>query len=81
MKAWRKTLEAAGVGYKKRYITRHSFASWMLKAGEPEASVAAHLGHSNVSMIRKTYGKFIPDAKPEWTLDDPSKVEKLKKSM
>ncbi|URQ88275.1 tyrosine-type recombinase/integrase [Pseudoalteromonas sp. SCSIO 43088] len=78
---WRRILERAGVEYKKFYITRHSFASWMLKAGEPEASVAAHLGHSDLSMVRKVYGKFIPDSKPEWTLDDPAKLEKVKKSM
>lgn len=78
---WKRLTERAGVAYLKPYITRHSFASWMLKAGEPETAVAAHLGHTSVSTVRKVYGKFIPDAKPVWTLDDPTKLKVVKSSM
>jgi integrase len=53
----------------------------MLKAGEPESTVAAHLGHTDTAMIRKVYGKFIPDAEPVWALDDPTKKEVFRKSM
>lgn len=80
-RCWARMLEKAGLVYRKPYSTRHSFASWMLKAGEPEAAVASHLGHANPSMVRKAYGKFIPDAKPVWTLDDPAKIEILKNRM
>jgi len=78
---WRKILERAGIMYRRPYMTRHSFASWMLKAGEPESAVANHLGHNDVTMVRKVYGKFIPDSKPVWTLDDPAKIDTLKRSM
>lgn len=77
---WRELCEKAGVPFRKPYSTRHSFASWMLKAGEPASTVAAHLGHVDVRMIHKVYGKFIPDANPVWTLDDPTKIESFKKS-
>lgn len=80
-KFWRKILERAGLVYRRPYMTRHSFASWMLKAGEPESAVANHLGHNDVTMVRKVYGKFIPDSKPVWTLDDPAKIDILKRSM
>ena len=52
----------------------------MLKAGEPAATVAAHLGHVDVRMVHKVYGKFIPDSNPVWTLDDPANLENLKNS-
>ncbi|WP_417655157.1 Arm DNA-binding domain-containing protein [Pseudoalteromonas atlantica] len=80
-KHWKGILDKAGLAYLAPYTTRHSFASWMLKAGEPESTVAAHLGHTDTAMIRKVYGKFIPDAKPVWTLDDPTKIEIVKNSM
>lgn len=80
-KHWKQTLDKAGLAYLRPYATRHSFASWMLKAGEPESTVAAHLGHTDTAMIRKVYGKFIPDAEPVWALDDPTKKEVFRKSM
>jgi len=63
------------------YTTRHSFASWMLKAGESEATVAAHLGHASIEMVRTRYGHFIPEKEPKWTLDDPNKIVELKNLM
>jgi len=78
---WKPLLDRVGLRYRRPYTTRHSFASWMLKAGEPESTVAAHLGHTDTAMIRKVYAKFIPDAKPVWTLDDPAKMEVMKSSM
>ena len=41
--------------------TRHTFASWMLEAGEDEAWVSKMLGHTTVEMVRKHYRKFIKD--------------------
>lgn len=78
---WKSILAKAGVRFLVLYSTRHSFASWMLAAGESEMTVANHLGHVDVSMVRKVYGQFIPENEPEWTLDDPAKIEALKKSM
>jgi integrase len=53
----------------------------MLKAGESETTVAAHLGHASVAMIRKHYGHFIPETKPSWALDRMDNVVDLKTRM
>ncbi len=70
--AWRKTLNELGLPYMKPYITRHSFISWALMAGESDWKVAQHVGHKNTMMIQKVYGHFIPKSEPKWSLDDPS---------
>jgi integrase len=56
---WRRILLKAGVRYRNPYQTRHTFASRLLMAGEPELLVAALLGHTSVEMIRRHYGKYI----------------------
>lgn len=78
---WRQITERAGVRYLPMYHTRHSFASWMLKAGEPEEKIAQHLGHASLAMLRNTYGHFIPEQGQKWTLDDPKKVVELTSRM
>ncbi len=79
---WYRQLDQAGI--KRRltpYKTRHSFISWMLKAGEPILIVAHHVGHSDTQMIEKRYARFIPDSAPKWYVDDPEKFIALKNSM
>ncbi len=63
------------------YTTRHSFASWMLKAGEDEATVAAHLGHVSIEMVRTRYGHFIPEKEPKWILDNVAKLDEVRSRM
>lgn len=71
-KAWendaqlRKTLwiplcKRAGVRYRNPYQVRHSYASGLLTAGENPWYVAQQLGHVDVQMVFRTYGKFIPE--------------------
>ncbi len=43
------------------YQTRHTYASMMLSAGEHPMWVAQQMGHSDWAMIRKTYGRWMPD--------------------
>lgn len=62
---WRAALAAAGVRYRFPRQCRHTFASWMLSAGESPLWVARQLGHADWSMIVKTYGRWIPDVDPE----------------
>ena len=62
---WLYALKAAGVRYRRPYQTRHTYASMMLSAGEPPMWVANQMGHADWGMIRKTYGKFMPDAIPD----------------
>jgi len=57
---WMTTLRRAKVGYRNPYQTRHTFASTLLLNGEPELLVAKLLGHATVEMIRRHYGKYIP---------------------
>lgn len=75
---WVDWLDRAGLHYRKLYATRHTFASWMLLAGETETYVAQSMGHSSVQMIRQVYGHFIPKTSHKWTLDDPEKYDQLK---
>lgn len=62
---WQYALKAVGVRYRRPYQTRHTYASMMLSAGESPMWVAAQMGHADWGMIRKTYGKFMPDAIPD----------------
>ena len=60
----RKTLWAplcvrAGVDYRNPYQVRHTYASALLTAGQNPWYVAQQLGHEDVEMVYRTYGKFI----------------------
>lgn len=61
---WQPALKAAGVRYRIPYQTRHTYASMMLSAGEHPMWVAAQMGHSDWGMIRRIYGRWMPDAAP-----------------
>lgn len=59
---WQPALARAKVRYRNPYQTRHTYASMMLTAGEHPMWVAQQMGHRDWGMIRKVYGRFIPDA-------------------
>jgi integrase len=54
-------LKDAGVRYRNTYQTRHTYASMMLSQGENIMWVSKQLGHVDVEMVIKTYGRWIPD--------------------
>lgn len=60
---WRYALRRADVPYRKPYQTRHTYASMMLSAGENPMWVANQMGHSDVNMIYRNYGRWIPPNK------------------
>lgn len=62
--AWTHALRKAGVRYRKTYNTRHTFASIMLSSGVNPMWVAKQMGHKDWGMIRKVYGRWIPDVDP-----------------
>lgn len=64
-KVWARVLKKAGIRYRRPYQTRHTYASMMLSAGEHPMWVAQQMGHSDWAMIRKIYGKWMPDASPD----------------
>ncbi len=49
----------SGVDYRNPYQVRHTYASTLLTAGANPWYVAAQLGHEDVEMVFRTYGKFI----------------------
>lgn len=64
-RAFRKACEAANVRYRYPYQLRHTFASWALSSGENPLWVAKQMGHANVQMIFRVYGKYMPDMNPQ----------------
>lgn len=57
---WQPLLTRSGVRYRNPYQCRHTYASGLLTAGENPWYVAQQLGHVDVQMVFKVYGKFIP---------------------
>lgn len=64
-RAWHRVCRCANVRYRRPYVTRHTYASWMLTAGEDPSWIAGQLGHTDWGMIRRTYARWIPSARPE----------------
>lgn len=58
---WQHLLKKAGVPYRNPYQTRHTYASLLLSAGENPMWVAKQMGHKDWGMIRKRYGRWIPE--------------------
>lgn len=58
---WQPALKRAGVVYRNPYQTRHTYASTLLSLGEPPMWVSQQMGHKDWGMIRKRYGRWIPD--------------------
>ena len=56
---WAKLLKEAGFEYRKLYITRHTFASIMLNAGEEPLWVSSQLGHKNLAITYAVYTKYM----------------------
>ncbi len=46
------------------YNLRHTYASTMISSGENLHWVASQLGHKNVTMVLKHYGRWIPEVDP-----------------
>lgn len=62
---WAPALRRAKVLYRRPYQTRHTYASMMLSAGEHPMWVASQMGHADWGMIRRIYGRWMPDASPD----------------
>lgn len=59
--AWTPTLARAGIRYRPPYQSRHTFASMLLSVGVEPMYVAAQMGHRDWGMIRKVYGRWMPE--------------------
>lgn len=62
--AFQRACMAAGVRYRYPYQLRHTFASWALSSGENPLWVAKQMGHKDVSMVLRVYGRYIPEMDP-----------------
>lgn len=60
---WRKLLSTLDIKYRNCYQMRHTYASMLLSNGENPAWIATQLGHVDVEMVFKVYGKWIPNNK------------------
>lgn len=62
---WRQALARAKVAYREPYQCRHTYASMLLSAGENPMWVANQMGHRNMTVLLKRYGRWIPEAAPD----------------
>ncbi|MFN8770919.1 MAG: Arm DNA-binding domain-containing protein [Neisseriaceae bacterium] len=58
--AWRKLLLTLNIRYRNCYQMRHTYASTLLSNGENAWWVATQMGHVDVEMIFKRYGRWLP---------------------
>jgi integrase len=61
MSYWGPALAAAGLEHRGVYATRHTFATWSIRAGVNLFYLSRVMGTS-LTMIDKTYGHLVPDA-------------------
>ncbi len=69
---WQPVCKRAEVEYRNPYQVRHTYASALLTAGANPWYAASQLGHEDVEVVFRTYGKFIRDdyqkPKPEFRI-------------
>ena len=58
---WHPALKRAGIEPVRAYVTRHTFASWMVQHGVPLWDIAQALGHSSLDFVNR-YAFLAPDA-------------------
>ncbi len=63
---WANWLKEAKLSHRPSYQLRHSYASRLLMAGAKPLWLATQMGHKNVEMISKIYGKWIPKNEPDY---------------
>ena len=64
-RAFRRDCKAAGVRYRYPYQLRHTFATWALSSGENPSWIAKQMGHTDVMMLFRVYGKWMPSLDPK----------------
>jgi len=66
--AHRARLVALGLRHHRLHDSRHFYAIRAIRAGTPYELVARQLGHADVAMVAKVYGRFAPrsDERDRW---------------
>lgn len=69
---WARILGRAELRYRKPHTLRHSFASFLIQAGEPITYAQEQLGHHSAAFTLAVYGHFVPrgDRRAVDALDD-----------
>lgn len=62
MEIWRACLRRCGLRHRDAYQCRHTFATLALMSGANPMWVARQLGHANMGMLLKVYGKWLDAA-------------------
>lgn len=75
-KAFRRACKAAKVRVRPPNQLRHTFATWALSAGENPKWIAQQMGHADVMMVFRVYGKWMPKIDPDAGSKMLSKVMK-----
>lgn len=57
--AFHKACGEVGVRYRYPYQLRHTFATWGLSSGENPKWIATYMGHKDVMMLFRIYGKWM----------------------
>lgn len=60
-KALKRLATLCGIPSVSPHMFRHSAAVWMAEAGTPMEEISQYLGHTDISVTRKTYARFSPD--------------------
>lgn len=74
---WAPALDAAGIEYRRPYQTRHTYASQLLSLGAEPMWVAQQMGHRDWGMIRRVYGRWIKESRPDITKQIESKLAQI----
>ncbi len=60
---WKSMCRIAGVNYRNPYQLRHTYASWLITHANVNVSyLAEKMGHADITMIAKIYGKWLKEA-------------------
>lgn len=60
---WRTLCDKANIEYRNQYQLRHTYASWMITHANVNVSyLAQQMGHANITMVAKVYGKWLKEA-------------------
>lgn len=70
---WKRALLKSGIRYRNPYQTRHTYASWLLTAGENINWLSKQMGHTNIATTLKHYARYMPDK------DDQSGLKAVEK--
>ena len=78
---WTELCKKAGIPHRNQYQLRHTYASWMITHANVNISyLAQQMGHANITMVAKVYGKWLTDSNKKESERVWSELEKASKN-